>query len=228
MTAPPKALLLDLDGTLVVTDELHLRATMDVLLEFDISMDVAAYMANIHGGANDDIKRFLFGDRAETLGTEYVSRKETCFRALLDDVPTVPGTLDLLKRAREVGVGLAVVTNAPRKNVELLLAPLGGAGAFDALVLGDELAHGKPHPLPYLTALTLLGVKAENACGFEDSTHGVQALVDAGVFAVGVGSGNYTNDLKHAGADWVVPDLRWAGLRKIDRLTAILEGVDQS
>ncbi|MDE0809166.1 MAG: HAD family hydrolase [Alphaproteobacteria bacterium] len=73
----------------------------------------------------------------------------------------------MLDLARRSGVQLAVVTNAPRANIKLLLAPLGGQGAFDAVVLGDELEHGKPHPLPCLTALSQLGVEPENACGFE-------------------------------------------------------------
>ena len=46
-----------------------------------------------------------------------------------------------------------VVTNAPRPNAELMLAGLGLAGRFPVLVIGDELASGKPHPLPYLTGL---------------------------------------------------------------------------
>jgi HAD superfamily hydrolase (TIGR01509 family) len=218
-----KALLLDLDGTLVATEELHLQATMRVLLEFGLAMDRAAYMANIHGGANEDIKRFLFGDRAEGDGTEYVDRKEAAFRELLDHVPTVPGALDLLDRARRAGLGLAVVTNAPRENVGLLLAPLGGEMAFDTVVLGDELEHGKPHPLPYLTALEYLGVEPNDACGFEDSISGVTALVAAGVFAVGIGSGGYALDLGAAGADIVVGDLSWEKLRSTDHLIGLLD-----
>jgi HAD superfamily hydrolase (TIGR01509 family) len=222
MSKPSKALLLDLDGTLVATDELHVQATMLVLPEFGLTMDRGAYMANIHGGANDDIKRFLFGDGAETVGVEYVARKEARFRELLSDVPTVPGALFLLERARRAGLKLAVVTNAPRENADLLLVPLGGERAFDAVILGDELEHGKPHPLPYLTALDRFETQPENACGFEDSESGVKALVAAGVFAVGVGSGVYGDTLKATGAANVVGDLEWAGLKQIDHLVGLL------
>ncbi len=222
MTKIRKALLLDLDGTLVATDELHFEATMKVLPEFGLSMDRATYMAKIHGGANDDIKRYLFGAKGESVGTEYVTRKETAFRELLASVPTVPGAVELLDRARRAGVALAVVTNAPRENADLLLAPLGGENAFDAVILGDELEHGKPHPLPYLHALECLGVEAVNACGFEDSVNGVTALVAARVFAVGIGAAPYDQALRHAGAEQVVEDLGWEHLRKIDLLEVIL------
>ncbi len=52
---------------------------------------------------------------------------------------------------------MVVVTNAPRPNAELLLSGLGIARRFKAVVIGDELAHGKPHPLPYLEGLRLAG-----------------------------------------------------------------------
>ena len=55
---------------LVATEELHLKATMRVLPEFGLAMDRLADMANVNGGANDDIKRFLFGDRADTDGSQ--------------------------------------------------------------------------------------------------------------------------------------------------------------
>jgi len=184
-------------------------------------MDRKTYMDKIHAGANDDIRRFLFGDQADTVGIDYVARKEATFRDLIQDVAVVPGAIELLDRARRAGLRLAVVTNAPRENAELLLAPLGGAEAFDAVVLGDELARGKPHPLPYLTALEQLGVGAPNACGFEDSVGGVTALLAAGVFAVGVGKGSYVDDLTRAGAGRVVADLNWDGLSDIDRLRVL-------
>jgi HAD superfamily hydrolase (TIGR01509 family) len=218
MTTAAKALLLDLDGTLVATDELHFQATMSVLPEFGITLDRAAYMADIHGGANDDIKHALFGDRARTVGAEYVARKEAAFRDLLASVPTVPGALDLLDRARRAGIRLAVVTNAPRENAELLLVPLGGGPAFDAVILGDELERGKPHPLPYLLALSQLDVAPANACGFEDSVNGVTALARAGVYPIGIAGGLYAAELRSAGARQVVADLQWAGLSSIAKL----------
>ena len=223
MTRIRKALLLDLDGTLVATDELHFKATMKVLPEFGLTVDRETYLAKIHGGSNNDIKRYLFGVGADSVGTEYVARKETVFRELLASVPTVPGAVELLDRARRAGVALAVVTNAPRENADLLLAPLGGENAFDAVILGDELEHGKPHPLPYLHAMECLGVEAVNACGFEDSVNGITALVAARVFPVGIGAAPYDRALKRAGAGQVVEDLGWEHLRKIGRLEVILD-----
>lgn len=224
MGNPRKALLLDLDGTLVATDQLHYQATIGVLTEYGIAMDHVRYRADIHGGANQDIMGLLFGDRAALDGPEYVRRKEAAFRVLLDGVPTVPGALALIERARDADLKIAVVTNAPRENMELLLVPFGGEAAFDAVILGDELAHGKPHPLPYLTALERLGVEPGNACGFEDSASGVRALVAASVFAVGVGAGDNAATLLAAGAGSTVADLEWEGLASIGAVAALFSG----
>ena len=81
---------------------------------------------------------------------------------------------------------MAAVTNAPRLNAEMMLAGLGIAHRFKALVIGDELHHGKPHPLPYLEGLRPLGAEAERSLAFEDSRSGVQSATAAGIATVGM------------------------------------------
>ena len=54
-------------------------------------------------------------------------------------------------------------------------------GAFAAVVTGDEVAHGKPHPEPYRAAARLLGVAPEDCVAIEDSPTGVRSAVAAGV-----------------------------------------------
>jgi len=61
--------------------------------------------------------------------------------------------MSLLDRADRANVPMAAITNAPRLNAEMMLSGLGIAHRFKALVIGDELSHGKPHPLPYLEGL---------------------------------------------------------------------------
>ncbi|RML22794.1 HAD-superfamily hydrolase, partial [Pseudomonas syringae pv. maculicola] len=79
------------------------------------------------------------------------------------------GVLRILDHAQKAGLRTAVVTNAPRENAVAMLTGLGIVDRFEAIVIGGELQRGKPHPIPYLTALELLGVKADQAIAFEDS-----------------------------------------------------------
>ena len=85
------------------------------------------------------------------------------------------------------------------------------------LVIGDELARGKPDPLPYLTGLERLGAKAGDAMAFEDSLSGMRACVAAGIESVGLQVALSADALRGAGASLVVRDFAdpelWARLQ---------------
>ena len=102
----------------------------------------------------------------------------------------VPGLTALLDQADGAGVPMVAVTNAPRPNAELLLSGLGITHRFKAIVIGDELAHGKPHPLPYLEGLRLAGASADGAVAFEDSRSGIQSATAAGIATIGMRTGD--------------------------------------
>jgi len=83
---------------------------------------------------------------------------------------------------------------------------LGLAKRFDALVIGVELARGKPDPLPYATALSILGSTAAQALAFEDSRAGIASAVGAGIETVGITTGLDAAALRAAGASIAVAD----------------------
>jgi beta-phosphoglucomutase len=117
-----------------------------------------------------------------------------------------PGLMPLLEWASRNAIRTAVVTNAPRANAEAMLAGLGLADRFPVLIIGDELAHGKPHPLPYLTALERLGSTPERAFAFEDSKSGVRAGAAAGIETIGMRTSLDDATLREAGAAWTIAD----------------------
>ena len=92
----------------------------------------------------------------------------------------------LLARADRAGIPMVAVTNAPRLNAEMLLSGLGIMDRFKALVIGDELAHGKPHPMPYLEGLRVVSGVAAQSVAFEDSRSGVQSASAAGIATIGI------------------------------------------
>ena len=118
----------------------------------------------------------------------------------------------LLDWADANGVGMAVVTNAPRANAELMLAGAGIGDRIRTVVVANELAHGKPHPLPYLTALERLGGRADRAVAFEDSKAGIEAARAAGIYTFGLSTGLGAEALLAAGANEVIADFTAAAL----------------
>ncbi|ELS42223.1 HAD family hydrolase [Pseudomonas syringae] len=200
------ALLFDLDGTLIDTDELHLNAYNQLLARWGRSMDIGYYKAHVMGFPDDMIFGGLFPDTPTAQYASMAAEKEAMFRAQLVETIPVAGALRILDHAQETGLRTAVVTNAPRENAMAMLTGLGILDRFETIVIGGELARGKPHPMPYLTALELLGVTADQALAFEDSLAGVQSASAAGIHTFGMLSGLDEGQLRAAGARDIIRD----------------------
>ena len=198
---PGKALLFDIDGTLADTDPLHLAAFNQVLGPHGHAFDHARFGKELQGFSNASIgERFLAHEPPERRAI-ILGEKERVFRELVrGQIVPVPGLTALLDQADGAGVPMVAVTNAPRPNAELLLSGLGITHRFKAIVIGDELAHGKPHPLPYLEGLRLAGASADGAVAFEDSRSGIQSATAAGIATIGMRTGLSHADLIAAGA----------------------------
>jgi phosphoglycolate phosphatase len=108
--------------------------------------------------------------------------------------------MTLLARADRAGIPMVAVTNAPRLNAEMLLSGLGIMDRFKALVIGDELAHGKPHPMPYLEGLGAARAAAALSVAFEDSRSGIQSASAAGIATIGIRTSLGHADMVAAGA----------------------------
>ncbi|GAB7539123.1 HAD family hydrolase [Burkholderia sp. 3C] len=199
--------LFDLDGTLVDTDALHLNAFNALLARWQRSIDLAYYKANVMGAPDSMIFGGLFPGMPVDEYTALAADKEQMFRAQLSArlTPT-PGTEALLDHIERTGARSAVVTNAPRENATLMLAALGLDTRFEVLVIGGELEHGKPHPLPYLTALERVGGDAAHAVAFEDSGSGVRSASSAGIHTFGMLTALTDAQLREAGAHDTIRD----------------------
>jgi HAD superfamily hydrolase (TIGR01509 family) len=201
MPASGKALLFDIDGTLTDTDALHLEAFNEVLGPHGHAFDHARFTRELQGFSNASIsERFLAGQPPERQ-TIIMGEKEQAFRKLVAGrIQPLPGLMALLARADRANIPMAAVTNAPRLNAEMLLSSLGIADRFKVLVIGDELAQGKPHPMPYLEGLRAVGAAAEASVAFEDSRSGVQSASSAGIATIGIRTSLSHVDMVGAGA----------------------------
>ncbi|MGN7743901.1 HAD family hydrolase [Pseudomonas sp. 22526] len=214
------ALLFDLDGTLTDTDQLHLLALQQLLLEEDGRVFThQEFEAHVSGQANANMCRYLFPQRSVAEHEAFADRKEARFRQLSPQLTPMPGLLRLLDFARERDIGVCVVTNAPRANAEHMLDVLGLSDRFDTVLVAEELPRAKPDPLPYLTGLECLGACAEAGIAFEDSIPGLTAAVGAGIFTVGLATSQSPEALLAAGAHLVVEDFNdpqlWAVIERM-------------
>lgn len=201
-----KALLFDLDGTLIETDSIHFLIWQDFLRDCGLDIDPDFYKAKISGRLNPDIVAELLPQLSSSEQADFIWRKEAEFRNRADSLVPMLGLMELLAWAFEKKLKLAVVSNAPRENAEFMLQALHLEQTFANVVLADELAVGKPDPLPYQAALQRLNIAPEEAIAFEDSPSGICSAVGAGIFTVGIASTRDPKELKHMGAQLVIAD----------------------
>lgn len=196
-----RALLFDIDGTLADTDPLHLKAFNQVLGPHGHVFDHARFSRELQGFANVAIGDRFLSHEAPARRALILEEKEEVFRTLVaGQITPLPGLMALLDRADRAGIPMVAVTNAPRLNAELLLSGLGITHRFKALVIGAELPHGKPHPLPYQEGLRFVGARPQASIAFEDSRTGVQSATAAGIPTVGIHTSLSHADLVGAGA----------------------------
>ncbi|WP_027575564.1 HAD family phosphatase [Bradyrhizobium sp. WSM1743] len=196
-----RALLFDIDGTLADTDPLHLKAFNQVLGPHGHVFDHARFSRELQGFANVAIGERFLPDEAPERRAAILDEKEQVFRALVaGQIAPLPGLMALLDRADAAGIPMVAVINAPRLNAELLLSGLGITERFKAIVIGDELPHGKPHPLPYQEGLRFVGASAAASIAFEDSRTGVQSAAAAGIPTIGMRTTLSHADLVAVGA----------------------------
>jgi HAD superfamily hydrolase (TIGR01509 family) len=201
MAGSEKALLFDIDGTLADTDALHLQAFNQVFGPRGHLFDRARASQELMGFSNASIGERFLPDEPPERRLAIMDEKEAAFRSLVaGKITPLPGLMTLLARADRAGVPMVAVTNAPRLNAEMLLAGLGISDRFKAIVIGDELAHGKPHPMPYLTGLRAVNAAPKLCLAFEDSRSGIQSASAAGIATIGIRTSLGHADLVEAGA----------------------------
>ena len=201
MSGLGKALLFDIDGTLTDTDALHLEAFNHVFAPHGHVFDRVRASRELMGFSNISIsERFLRGLSPERQAA-VMADKEKTFRELASwQIKPLAGLMTLLARADRSDIPMVAVTNAPRLNAEMLLSGLGIMQRFKAVIIGDELAHGKPHPLPYLEGLRAVGAVPDRSLAFEDSRSGIQSASAAGIATIGMRTSLGHEDLIAAGA----------------------------
>ncbi|PZQ51310.1 MAG: CbbY/CbbZ/GpH/YieH [Rhodovulum sulfidophilum] len=201
------ALLFDLDGTLLHSDPLHHRAFASIFAERGRELGLEEYNRRVIGRPNAQIMAEYFPEEDLARQTEIADLKEARFRDLLGaEAEPTAGIHALLDWAEATGAGTAVVTNAPRRNAEAMLAASGLAARLTTLVIGEECPRPKPDPLPYRMAMEILGVTPSHSVAFEDSPSGLRAARGSGAHAFGLSSSLTPEALRAAGAQEVIAD----------------------
>jgi HAD superfamily hydrolase (TIGR01509 family) len=189
------AVLFDMDGTLVETEEHWGTALFALARRLGGELSATAREATVGTSmrtsmqllqADLGIERSEEDTRADAAWVE-----ETVAGLLGGELRWRPGARDLLTEVRAAALPTALVTTTPRRLADLVIDRLGrdlDVPPFDLTVCGDEVPARKPDPAPYRQAAAALGVDPAGCVVVEDSASGVAAGLAAGCTVLGVPS----------------------------------------
>jgi HAD superfamily hydrolase (TIGR01509 family) len=190
-----RAVLFDMDGTLVETEQLWGEAMFELAARLGGRMSDEARQRTV-GTSMRTSMQVLYAD----LGIRRTDAELRADAAWVEDrtaelmaggIAWRPGAADLLRSVRADGLATALVTTTPRALADIVLGSIReslGADPFDLTVCGDEVPARKPDPAPYLQAMAALGVEPAECVVIEDSQAGVSAGLAAGATVLGVPS----------------------------------------
>lgn len=208
MMHPIRAVLFDLDGTLVDNMGAHIDAWIEMGKKLGTELTRERILSEFSGRKNEEILPKVAGrplDKAEL--DRLAEEKEARYRELYaPELRLLAGADALLQQLAQHGVAVAIASAAPRKNRDFVLNGLGLASRMGAIVGAEEVTRGKPAPDLFLEAARRLGCEPSATLVFEDAVLGVQAGRAAGMTVCGVTTSEPRAALEEAGAHFTIAD----------------------
>src|SRR5258706_1916865 len=210
-----RAILWDMDGTLIDSEELHWISWRDTLANEGITITREQFLSWFVQRNDSIIPRWLAAaatrERIEKIGNS----KEELYRHLVrrDGISPLPGVADWVHRLHKEGWLQAIASAAPRANIDTVLEALSATHIFQGIVSAEDVHRGKPDPEVYLTAASRVGVSPDRCIVVEDAVAGVQGARSAGMRSIGV-----SHNGAHLPADIVVQALELLDPDAFDKL----------
>ena len=183
-----RAILWDIDGTLADTTALHYQAWRITMQRYGVDLPYESFIKD-YGRNNAEILAEHFGVEAVAIIEKAANEKEATFRSLIAPgaLQLLPGALAWLQRFRRLGMTQVIGSSGPMANIAAVVHALGVGDFFLGLVSGVHLPKGKPEPTIFLRCAALAGAAPEECLVIEDSIHGIEAAMRAGMTSVAVG-----------------------------------------
>ena len=181
-----KGAVLDMDGLMFDSERIVYETWQRMMDDNGYPYDFALYKQTIGKRKKEveQIYRNIFGadfpywDFAEQCHDNYIRLLKT------EGVPAKPGLFTLLDYLKEHDVKISLATSTSRETAALNLQTSGTLPYFDALVCGNDVKNGKPHPEVFLTAAAKLGLDPCDCVAYEDSLTGIQSAHAAGMITI--------------------------------------------
>lgn len=190
-----RAVILDIDGTLIRSNDAHAQAFVDAAREQGVEADFEQIRRMIGMGGDKLIPRAFGFEKESPQGKRLDGRKGEIFRErYLPGLEPTPGTRELLERMRDDGLTLVVATSAGKDDLRGLLERAGIRDLIEGATSSSDVEESKPDPDVVESALRKAGEAAEDTVMIGDTPYDVEAAQRAGVRLIGVRTGGWSAD----------------------------------
>jgi HAD superfamily hydrolase (TIGR01509 family) len=201
MSNKRKALIFDMDGVIIDSEPLHLKAYQTVLASYQIHYSEADNRQFLGRKDSDCAAALVERFQLPLTGLEFLAKKLAITDQLIRmEAQSQPGIMDALKKAMDLGLPCGIASSAALSTIHLVVDSLGIKAFFQSLTSGEEVLHGKPAPDVFLKAAERLKADAANCLVIEDTINGIKAAKAAGMQCVSVPC-NTTRYQDHSEAD---------------------------
>jgi HAD superfamily hydrolase (TIGR01549 family) len=202
-----RAVVFDVDGTLVDSVDAHARAWQDTFRHFGYDFAYSDLRHNVGKGADQYLTAFLSEDEIKRLGNKMVEWRLERFKSeYLPTVKPFPCVRELFEHLRSKRLSIALASSAKGEELDSYLKLIRVEHLLDARTTADDADKSKPHPDIFQAALGKLRVEPIEAVVIGDTPYDAEAATRAGIPAVGVLCGGFEEQ-----------ELRTAGFHEIYR-----------
>lgn len=190
-----RAVILDVDGTLVDSNDAHVQVWVDALAENGIDVPVERIRKLVGMGGDNLLPAAAGLDKESPRGKAIADRRGELFRTrYLPHIQPFPAVRRLLERMREAGLDLVVASSSPAEEMNVLLDRAGVSGLLRDTASGSDARRSKPDPDIVEVALKKLGLPPEEAVMLGDTPYDIQAAGKAGVGVIALRCGGFPDE----------------------------------
>lgn len=202
-----KAIIFDMDGTLVDNIPFHRDAWLAFLKKQGIHLNESEFHAQNHGNIDEMMRRFFPHIQDKQMLYDLGQEKESTYRNLYrPHIREVHGLTSFLQTIQSKGIQALLATMGDPPNIDFTLDSLGIRSYFSFTTGGHEVIKGKPDPEIFLLSMQKAGLRPEECLVIEDSQGGILAAKRAGIMVVGISTSESKETLVSLGCEWVVAD----------------------
>lgn len=195
-----KAVVFDVDGTIIDSMSLHLASWAEMFERSGYPISVQKLRCQFGRRADFFVRHFIPEASEETIG-RIVDGKRRLYRERIDEITLLPGAREFLVGIRAHGAKIGLATSASRLELEYYMERFDLRQIADAALSGDDISRSKPDPEILEKAFERLEVEPGEAVYVGDSPHDMAAAKAAGSLGIGVLTGGYSREsLEQAGA----------------------------